>query len=282
MTNVPTMGKTTPKRRDKMKQEEVDRMAAKTKEVQMLQILQEEFQQPPRVARAILEDMEKCVQGNGQRVGVGQMRVMLVSMTARHGEAMAKTKQAEVIWTVDAGAEDYQVYKEYGAVAMRRQRIQRLLSEAVEQGAVASQEDLARVLQVAVRTIKRDCAALTGAGIYLPTRGNLKGIGRGQTHKALIVGRWLRGQSYDQVARATHHSVISVQRYVQTFCRVVQLQQQGMSEDEIALLLQIGWSLVAEYEAIYQQYDTPFVRTRLAEQLQRLTQRVRGEKKRLV
>jgi len=264
-----------------MKQEEVDRMAAKTKEVQMLQILQEEFQQPPRVARAILEDMERCRQGNGQRVGVGQMRVMLVSMTARHGEAMAKTKQAEVIWTVDAGAEDYQVYKEYGVVAMRRQRIQRLLSEAVEQGAVASQEDLARVLQVTVRTIKRDCAALTKAGIYLPTRGNLKGIGRGQTHKALIVGRWLRGQSYDQVARASHHSVISVQRYVQSFCRVIQLQQQGLSEDEIALLLQIGWPLVAEYEAIYQQYDTPFVRERLADQLQRLTQRVRGEKKRL-
>jgi len=164
---------------------------------------------------------------------------------------------------------------------MRRQRIQRLLSEAVEQGAVASQEDLARVLQVTVRTIKRDCAALTKAGIYLPTRGNLKGIGRGQTHKALIVGRWLRGQSYDQVARASHHSVISVQRYVQSFCRVIQLQQQGLSEDEIALLLQIGWPLVAEYEAIYQQYDTPFVRERLADQLQRLTQRVRGEKKRL-
>lgn len=50
-----------------MKQEEVDRMAAKTKEVQMLQILQEEFQQAPRVARAILADMENCLQGNSDR-----------------------------------------------------------------------------------------------------------------------------------------------------------------------------------------------------------------------
>lgn len=208
------------------------------------------------------------------------MRVMLVAMKARHGEALRETQQKEVIWTVDAGAEDYQVYKEYGAIAMRRQRIQRLLSEAVEQGAVASQEDLARVLQVAVRTIKRDCAALTKAGIYLPTRGNLKGIGRGQTHKALIVGRWLRGQTYDQIARATHHSLVSVQRYVQTFSRVIQLQQRGLVADEIALLLQIGWPLVAEYQAIYQQYDSPFVRERLATQLQRLGQRVRSEKKR--
>lgn len=264
-----------------MKQAEVERWAAKTKEVQMLQILQEEFQQPPRVARAILADMEACLQGRSDRVEVGQMRVMLVAMSARHGEALKETQQKEVVWTVDAGVEDYEVYQQYGAVAMRHQRMQRLLSEAVAQGAVASQEDLARVLQVAVRTIKRDCATLTKQGVYLPTRGNLKGIGRGQTHKALIVGRWLRGQTYDQIARATHHSVVSVQRYVQTFSRVIQLQQSGLTADEIALLLQIGWPLVAEYQAIYQQHDSPFVRERLSNQLQRLSQRVSGQKKRL-
>jgi hypothetical protein len=131
-----------------------------------------------------------------------------------------------------------------------------------------------------VRTIKRDCAHLASQGIYLPTRGNLKGIGRGQTHKALIVGRWLRGESYDQVARATHHAVVSVQRYVQGFVRVVQLHQQGLSREEIALLLQMGWPLVADYLAIYQEHDTSFARERLAAQLQRLQQRVGGQKKR--
>ena len=120
----------------------------------------------------------------------------------------------------------------------------------------------------------------TAQGIYLPTRGNLKGIGRGQTHKGLIVGRWLRGETYDQIARATHHSVISVQRYVQRFSRVIQLQQQGMAAEEIALLLQIGLPLVAEYLAIYEKHDTPFVRQRLAAQLQRLQQRTQVEKKR--
>jgi hypothetical protein len=263
-----------------MKQDIVSRLAAKTKEQQLLHILQEEFQQPPRVARAILQDFQNCLEGTTGQIKPGQMRVILVAMTARHGEALDKTKQKEVVWTVDAGVEDYQINSQYGAQAMRRQRIQRLLAEAVEQGAVASQEDLARVLQVSVRTIKRDCAVLTEQGIYLPTRGNLKGIGRGQTHKALIVGRWLRGETYDQIARMTHHSVVSVQRYVQTFCRVIQLQEQGLSADEIALLLQIGWPLVAEYQAIYPEHDTPFVRERLTAQLQRLRQRSLGEKKR--
>lgn len=263
-----------------MKQDVVDRLTAKTKEQQLLHILQTEFQQPPRVARAILQDVQECLSGTAEQVKPGQMRVILVRIAARHGQALAQTAQKEVLWTVDAGAEDYEVQREYGIAALRQQRIQRLLAEAVSQGAVASQEDLARALQVSVRTIKRDCAYLQEQGIYLPTRGNLKGIGRGQTHKALIVGRWLRGETYDQVARATHHTVVSVQRYVQTFVRVVQLQQQGIGKEDIAMLLQIGWPLVADYLAIYEQHDTPFARERLAAQIQRFQQRVVDQKKR--
>ena len=263
-----------------MKQDEVDRLAAKTKEQQLMQILQAEFHQPPRVAQAIMEDVQACLAGTSEAVKPGQMRVILVALRARHGKSLAQTAQKEVLWSVDAGQEDYEVGLKYGSSAMRQVRIQRLLTEAVAQGAVASQEDLARVLQVSVRTIKRDCANLASQGIYLPTRGNLKGIGRGQTHKALIVGRWLRGDSYDQIARATHHAVVSVQRYVQGFVRVVQLHQQGFSREEIALLLQMGWPLVADYLAIYQEHDTSFARERLAAQLQRLQQRVGGQKKR--
>jgi hypothetical protein len=263
-----------------MKQDVADRLAAKTKEQQLLHILEVEFKQPPRVAQAILHDVQECLIGTADHVRPGQMRVILVAVEAGHGQALAKTVQREVMWTVDAGQEDYEVQMNYGMVALRRQRIQRLLSEAVAQGAVASQEDLARALQVSVRTIKRDCAHLAGRGIYLPTRGNLKGIGRGQSHKALIVGRWLRGETYDQIARATHHSISSVQRYVQGFVRVVQLQQQGLTENEIALLLQIGWPLVADYLAIYQQHDTLFIRERLAAQMARFQQRTQAEKKR--
>jgi hypothetical protein len=265
-----------------MKQELVDRLTAKTKEQQVMQILQEEFHQPPRVARAILEDVQECLAGTSEQVKPGQMRVILVAISARHGKALAQTRQKEVIWSVDTGAEDYEIGLKHGIAAMRQARIQRLLGEAVAQGAVASQEDLGRVLQVSVRTIKRDCAYLESQGYYLPTRGNLKGIGRGQSHKALIVGRWLRGESYDQIAQATHHAVVSVGRYVQAFVRVVQLQQQGVGNEEIALLLQIGWPLVTEYLAIYQEHDTPFARELLADQLQRFQQRLPGQKKRAV
>jgi hypothetical protein len=68
---------------------------------------------------------------------------------------------------------------------------------------------------------------------------------------------------------------------VQTFIRVIQLQQQGLDIDEIAMLLQIGWPLTSDYLAIYQQHDTPFVRERLANQMQRFQQRTQSEKKRV-
>ena len=180
--------------------------------------------------------------------------------------------------TLDAGQEDRQVQQEHGIIALRRVRIQRLLDEALGQGTVATQEDLAQILQVSVRTIKRDCHSLEEEGIYLPTRGKLKGIGRGQTHKAQIVGRWIRGETYDQIRRNTRHSVIAIQRYVQTFVRMIDLHQQGYSEDQIALLLERGVALVREYLAIYKQHDTPQYRDRLTEQLERLSKGSRVKK----
>jgi DNA-binding CsgD family transcriptional regulator len=254
-----------------MNQGQIERLEAKTPEQRFLRVLKQDFHQPPRVAQAVLEEAQTCLTGREQRMRPGQVRVILAQRSAGHGRAMDETETTEVVWTVDAGLEDGQVQRRHGRVALRRVRIQRLLEEALAQGAVATQEDLARVLQVTVRTIKRDCAHLKGQGIYLPTRGKLHGIGRGQTHKAQIVGRWLRGETYDQIALHMHHSLSSIRRYVQTFVRVVHLSHQSFSQEQIALLLQISQPLVKEYLAVYRQHDAPAYRERLADQLQRLS-----------
>ena len=54
---------------------------------------------------------------------------------------------------------------------------------------------------------------------------------------------------------------------------MVQLQQKGFSLGEISLALQIGRPLVTEYLRLYEQDESPFVRQRLHEQLQRLNGR---------
>ena len=263
-----------------MKQDETRRSQAKTAEQHFLNVMTQEFNHAPRIAQAIFEEAQECLLGQPRNVRPGQIRTILLKRDAPHGKSLLKGETIEVTWTVDAGKEDYEIEQRDGTAALRRARIQRLSDEALGQGAVASQEDLARVLHVSVRTIKRDFAYLKTQGVLLPTRGKLKGIGRGQTHKAQIVGRWLRGETYDQIARRSNHSLTCVKRYVQAFARVVNLHQKGMTNEEISLLLQMGSHLVEDYLAIYVQNDTPFSRQRLQEQLGRLTQANSVQKKR--
>ena len=250
-----------------MNQDEIERRQAKTPENRLLNMLQQEFHFAPKIAQAIMSEAQECLIGSPLNLKAGQMRVVLVKRKARHGQSLSESQTVEVVWTIDAGAEDQEVLLNHGVPALRQVRIQRLLDEALEQGAVASQEDLARGLQVSVRTIKRDCAALQARGITVPTRGNVQGIGRGQTHKAQIVGRWLQGETYDQIARHTHHAVSCVRRYVQTFVRVINLHQQDFNSTEIGLLLQVSQPLLREYLTIYDQHDSAFCRERLQAQL---------------
>jgi len=249
----------------------IERLEAKTPEKRFLWVLQEDFHQAPRVAQALLDEARDCLVGTSDQLMPGQMRVLLTKRRAGHGRSLRHTATTEVMWTLEAGAEDRRVLRRHGSAALRRVRIQRLLSEAIEQGALATQEDLAQVLQVSVRTIKRDFAHLRAQGISLPSRGYVRAIGRGQTHKAQIVGRWLCGETYDQIALHTHHSITSIQRYVQAFVRVVELHRRAFPEEQIGLLLQMGLPLVREYLAVYRKNDTPACRERLDEQLQRLS-----------
>jgi len=167
----------------------VARQAAKTIEHHFVQTLIEEFGFALREAQGVLAEAQASLMSAGKEAGSGQIRVILTQRRAGHGQVLVKTANQEVLWTIDAGAEDQQILTAHGREALRRARIMCLLDEALEQGAAATQDDLALALNVGLRTIERDCKELAAQGVYLPTRGNLQGIGRGLTHKALIVGR---------------------------------------------------------------------------------------------
>lgn len=258
--------------------EEQRRMAVKTPQQHLQAVLEQEFHYPPRVAEAIVAEAQNCLYGDPLGVRPGQLRVILTRRGSRAGQALRDTRQVEVIWTVDAGEEDREVQAKHGSQALRRVRIQRLLDEAVEQGGVATQEDLAQVLHSSVRTIKRDFAILQQQGQLLNSRGALDGMGRGQTHKAQIIQRWLRGETFDQLSARTHHSPKSIQRYLRSFVQVVSLHKAGYVPGEIARLLQIGLALVEDYLAIHAQHQSPAECQRLNEQIQRFQQLPKAKK----
>ncbi len=146
-----------------------------------------------------------------------------------------------------------------------------MLAEAVEQGGVLTQEDLARVLSVDVRAIRRDIQQLKAEGHTIDTRGPVKGVGRGQTHKVQIIALWLDRQGYDKIARWVHHSPQAIKRYVTTFLRRVLLHQQDRAASDIAFVTATSVRLVQDYLALYQSAQAnPIQRAKLAEELARV------------
>ena len=259
-----------------------NRMALKTPEASFLQVLQSEFNFSPRESREVInvaQEMLGLDRPSGQ-LQPGQVRQVVASVEAPFGPPLSETERIEVTLTVDAGAEDAAVQGQEGRLGLRRGRILRLMSEALEQGGVLTQEDLGRALQVTRRTIERDIAVLKKEGHLIQTRGQIKGVGRGQTHKVRIIELWLNREGYDKIARWVHHSPQSIKRYISTFLRVVSLQGQGRGETEIAFLVGASEKLVSDYLAVYEQAQKePHQLSKLVEEMERVKGLHGGPKK---
>jgi hypothetical protein len=203
--------------------------------------------------------------GDGE-VREGQMRITVVSAKEPAGKPLAEMKKIGVVVTVDGGLEDLEIQERFGLQGIRRSRLLRMCEEAVDQGGVLTQEDLARLLQTCVRTIRRDIAVLRGQGYWVPTRGTVQEMGRGQSHKAKIVELYLRRMTYSEIMRRTRHSAGAVKRYVETFGRVIVLWDKGIREaGEIAYVVGISERLAGEYLDLRQRYDASSYRDRLEE-----------------
>ena len=231
------------------------RLALKTPEASFLHVLQAEFNFSLRVSQELLTTAQEMLVGstpNGM-VRPGQVRVVVAHMKAAFGPPLADTDKIEVTLTVDLGEEDVIVKGRDGVAGQRRGRILRLTVEALEQGGVLTQEDLSRVLGVDARTIRRDVKQLKAEGHVIPTRGQVKGVGRGQTHKVQIIELWLDRIGYEQIARRMYHAPQSIKRYISTFLRIVVLYRQGVAVEEIAFLSRSSVKLVEDYLTLYQE-----------------------------
>jgi hypothetical protein len=97
---------------------------------------------------------------------VRRITLSLPRADAPLGRPLRDDEFVAVNWTLES-SEDARLS---GKVARRRARILRLLREAQDQGAAPRDEDLAGVLEVSLRTLRRDMAALRDQGHSLPTR----------------------------------------------------------------------------------------------------------------
>lgn len=253
-----------------------ERMVAKTPQEWFLREMQEGFNLSPKASELILAESEACFYGQ-KKVGIGQQKVILVKRNQRHGRSVKELEKVEVVWTVYAGLEDEKYGQEHGKIKLRQKQVLRLVREATEQNGIATQEDLARILHVSIRTIKRDFKEMRAVGIELITRGYDEGIGRGQTHKREIITRWIGGESYDQLSINTGHSSSSIQRYIQKFMQIVAMKEKGLVIEEIRRLTQVGEEVLKQYLLIYEENSkTPEGKKWIDEQRKRIFNSVRS------
>jgi hypothetical protein len=251
-----------------MARTEEERLREKTIERQFLYELERDFELAPATSRAVLEAAKQVFLPAlmGGELGEGQMRATVVSVGEPAGKPLREMKKVGVVVTVDSGMEDLEVMRRFGPIRLRRVRLMRMSQEAMDQGGVLTQEDLSRLLQTDVRTIRRDVAALREEEEWVPTRGMVKQVGRGQSHKAKIVEMYLKGMTYSEIMRRARHSASAIKRYVESFGRVVVLWEREVREaSEIGYVLGVSERLAWEYLDLRCRYDRPGYAERLEE-----------------
>jgi biotin operon repressor len=196
----------------------------------------------------------------------GQMIWMALDMNEPPGKPLKACKLRRIILTHIKPKEDAEVRRLYNRTAKRQQQINRMAVEAQDQQALLTQEDLAEILDTDVRTIRRDIAHLRKQGVSVPTRGQQKDIGPGVTHRVQAISLFLEEKEPLEIARTIKHSLTAVERYIDTFCRVVYCQRRFRNNLKTALVVGVSLHTVNTYLGLHTDAcEDPAYRNRISE-----------------
>ena len=196
----------------------------------------------------------------------GQMVWTAIDINEPPCKPLKRCKLRRITLTHIEPQEDTEIYRSYGPSAKRRQQIMRMAVEAQDQQALLTQEDMAQILDTDVRTIRRDIHVLREEGISVPTRGQQKDIGPGVTHRVLAVSLFLEDREPLEIARTIKHSLRAVERYIDTFCRVVYCQRKFRNNLKTSLVVGVSVATVNTYLQLHtDSCEDPDYRERISE-----------------
>jgi hypothetical protein len=237
----------------KLRRRILNRRQIKSSEGEFIWELENSYELSPRLSSLILITAKDCLVKD-YLLKEGQIEVTVIEIEQRAGKAIEKMEKKKVRLTIDNGIEDIEVLKEFGRIALRQIKIQRITEEAIAQGGVLSQEDLGKYLSCTVRTIQRDIKQIKNKGVEVVTRGYLHNIGRGQTHKVKIIGMYLEGKTYSEIKLKTRHSAGAIKRYLESFTKVLMSQTRGIYKaKDISVVTGISETLVNQYTELIKE-----------------------------
>jgi len=235
-----------------MDQQALARLEAKSPEAAIIECIQRDFNLAPFLAGMHFERMKGYFEEYlGLECSVGQASFLALAKGNPPGRKVEECKRLSIRVTVDC-SDDLIAFRS-GVAGLRRSKIQRLTEEAYDQGALLTHEDLARLLCSSLATIKRDVAILRAKGLSIPTRGQVKDIGKGVSHKVQIVRDYLAGYTFSDIEMRRRHTTESIRRYCRDFGRVVTLEAKGLSVSEIRQASGLSERLIQQYIGLYQE-----------------------------
>lgn len=232
------------------------RLESKTQDRQLINRVVEGTGMSPWEAEILVEVVQEVYFSDPAHAPLrsGHIRYDCIRITEGAGKPIKHCQMVSVVLSL-VEKEDAQLITQFGLKGLRQARILRITEEARDQGGVLTQEDLALLLGCDARTVRRDARELREQkGIFLPTRGQVKDIGPGVTHKGVAIRLWLEGKEPVEIARHIHHTVKAVERYIHHFSRVVFLQRKGFAPLQIALTVGISSANVQTYLELYEGY----------------------------
>jgi hypothetical protein len=234
------------------------RLAAKDAESAIVARIGEDFNLTPILARAHFEQMARYFSDYGHMaLQPGELCYLAVASAEPPGKPIIACRKVQVALEL-ATPEDHEVLRTKGLATMRQQRLARLARQAQVQDGLLTVEDLAYLTCSSTATVKRDLAECRAAGVAVPTRGQIRDIGPGISHKTQIVQLYLWGLQFTDIESRTRHSESAIKRYLADFRQIAALYARGASIPEIRSATGRSASVIAEYIALYERARREF------------------------
>jgi len=241
-----------------MKTTDVNRLHFKTT-LHAIQVeLQAGYDLSPIEAQVLARRVQQLVD---EQIGLsrqsGQITYQAIAINEPPGKPLKECQKVPVHLTVVADG-DAQVWADEGPQALRRRRVHRIVYEASMQGAGLSQEDVACILGISLRTVKRIFAYFRQRDKSLPSRGEIQDIGRGVSHKIPVVRKYVRDLSFSRISRELgNHGIDSMARYLRHFALVMILEDRGLTPQQMESVIGISVNLIEQYRALYAELNVP-------------------------
>lgn len=245
------------------------RSAERLDEKSPLHAIQVELQQgyalSPVEAQVLARRLQQIVdEQTGYTRALGQITYQAIAIDEPAGKSLADCQKVPVQLTLFA-EHDPEVLAQDGPIQLRRVRVHRLVNEALMQGGALSQEDLACLLGVSLKSIKRIFAHYRQQGNLLPSRGEIQDMGRGVSHKIPVIRRYVQDLSFSEISRALgDHGIQSMARYLRHFAMVMILEDRGLTPEQMQSVIGISLNLIEQYRKLYAELDKPEYRHTLA------------------